>query len=194
MTFGYHRVGVLVAILNTLSIFTIAIIIFYEAYRRLQQPPEVNSPLMLTVAIVGLSVNLLIAFWLRKDQKVNLNILSAFWHAMGDALASMGVIVGGFIILLTGVSLVDPIISIFIGIIIILAAWSIFRDGLRVILEATPQGLEVRKLIESLNKLTGVKDVHDVHVWSIIPEMHSMSCHVLIGDLTISDATKYARR
>jgi cobalt-zinc-cadmium efflux system protein len=194
MTFGYHRVGVLVAIINALSIFAIAIIIFYEAFQRLQQPPEVDSPLMLAVATIGLSANIFVAFWLRKEQKANLNIRSAFWHAMGDALASIGVIVGGIIILLTGTSLADPIISIFIGIIIILAGWSIFRDGLRVILEATPRGIEVKKLIESLNEITGVKDVHDVHVWSITPEVHSMSCHVLIDDLSTSEATKIRDR
>jgi cobalt-zinc-cadmium efflux system protein len=89
MTFGYHRIGVLVAIINALSIFAIALVIFYEAFRRLQQPLEVNSPLMLAVAAVGLSANLFIAFWLRKEQKANLNIRSAFWHSIGDALASI---------------------------------------------------------------------------------------------------------
>ncbi len=190
MTFGYHRVGVLVAILNALSIFAIAIIIFYEASQRLQQPAEVNSLLMLAVATVGLSANIFIAFWLRKEQKSNLNIRSAFWHAMGDALASIGVIVGGIIILLTGKSLADPIISIFIGLIIVLAAWSIFRDGLRVILEATPRGIDVKKMVEGLNRITEVRDVHDVHVWSITPEMHTMSCHILIDDLATSEADK----
>lgn len=190
MTFGYHRVGVLVAIVNAISIFAIAVIIFYEAFHRLQQPPEVDGPLMLAVATVGLSANIFIAFWLRKEQKANLNIRSAFWHAMGDALASLGVIVGAVIILITGISLADPIISIFIGLVIILAAWSIFRDGMRVILEATPRGIDVKKMIESLSKISGVKDVHDVHVWSITPQMHSMSCHVLINDLSTSEATK----
>lgn len=194
MTFGYHRVGVVVAIINALSIFAIAIVIFYEAFQRLQHPPDVNSPLMLAVATVGLSVNIFIAFWLRKEQKFNLNIRSAFWHAMGDALASMGVIAGGIIILLTGASLVDPIISIFIGLIIILAAWGIFRDGLRVILEATPRGIDVKKMIESLNQIAGVKDVHDIHVWSITPEMHTMSCHILIDDLSTSEASKIRER
>ena len=190
MTFGYHRVGVLVAIINALSIFAIAIIIFFEAFRRLQQPPDVNSPIMLAVAVIGLGVNIFIAFWLRKEQKSNLNIRSAFWHAMGDALASIGVIVGGIIILLTGKSLADPIISIFIGLIIVLAAWSIFRDGLRVILEATPRGIDVKKMVEGLNRITEVRDVHDVHVWSITPEMHTMSCHILIDDLATSEADK----
>jgi cobalt-zinc-cadmium efflux system protein len=188
MTFGYHRVGVLVAVVNALSIFAIALIIFYEAFRRLQQPPEVNSQLMLAVAIVGLGVNLFIASWLRKEQRGNLNVRSAFWHALGDALASTGVILGGVIILLTDAFVVDPIISMLIGVIIILAAWQILRDGLRVLLEATPQQIDVTRMIKSLNQITGVRGVHDIHVWSITPHLHAMSCHVLIDDLATSEA------
>jgi cobalt-zinc-cadmium efflux system protein len=188
MTFGYHRVGVLVAVVNAVSIFAIALIIFYEAFRRLQQPPEVNSQLMLAVAIVGLGVNLFIASWLRKEQRGNLNVRSAFWHALGDALASTGVILGGVIILLTDAFVVDPIISMLIGVIIILAAWQILRDGLRVLLEATPQQIDVTRMIKSLNQITGVRGVHDIHVWSITPHLHAMSCHVLIDDLATSEA------
>ena len=188
MTFGYHRVGVLIAIVNALSILAIALVIFYEAFHRLQQPPEVNSPLMLSVAVVGLGVNLFVASWLRKEQKANINVRSAFWHALGDALASTGVILGGTIILLTGLFVVDPIISIAIGLIIVLAAWSILRDGLRVLLEATPRGIDIRKIVNSLNQISGVRDVHDLHVWSITPQLHAMSCHVLIDDLTTSEA------
>lgn len=188
MTFGYHRVGVLIAIVNALSILAIALVIFYEAFHRLQQPPEVNSPLMLAVAVVGLGVNLFVASWLRKEQKANINVRSAFWHALGDALASTGVILGGTIILLTGLFVVDPIISIAIGLIIVLAAWSILRDGLRVLLEATPRGIDIRKIVNSLNQISGVRDVHDLHVWSITPQLHAMSCHVLIDDLTTSEA------
>lgn len=189
MTFGYHRVGVLVAIINAVSIFAVALYIFYEAFRRLQQPPEyVDSPLMLIVATVGLSVNLLVAFWLRKERRANLNIRSAFWHALGDALASIGVILGSIIILLTGLFVVDTIISIAIGLIIILAAWQILRDGLRVLLEATPQQIDVTRMIKSLNQITGVRGVHDIHVWSITPHLHAMSCHVLIDDLATSEA------
>jgi len=188
MTFGYHRVGVLIAIVNALSILAIALVIFYEAFHRLQQPPEVNSPLMLAVAVVGLGVNLFVASWLRKEQKANINVRSAFWHALGDALASTGVILGGTIILLTGLFVVDPIISIAIGLIIVLAAWSILRDGLRVLLEAAPRGIDIRKIVNSLNQISGVRDVHDLHVWSITPQLHAMSCHVLIDDLTTSEA------
>ncbi len=188
MTFGYHRVGVIIALVNAISIFAIAGIVFYAAYRRWQQPPEVNSLLMLAVAVVGLSVNIFVAFWLRKEQQGNLNVRSAFWHALGDALASVGVIIGGVIILLTGWLLVDPIISVFIGIIIALAAWRILKEGLRVLLEASPHHIDVTKMVNTLNQLPGVKDVHDVHVWSISPEIHAMSCHVLTDDLLTSQA------
>ncbi len=113
---------------------------------------------------------------------------SAFWHALGDALASTGVILGGVIILLTDAFVVDPIISMLIGVIIILAAWQILRDGLRVLLEATPRQIDVTRMIKSLNQITGVRGVHDIHVWSITPHLHAMSCHVLIDDLATSEA------
>jgi cobalt-zinc-cadmium efflux system protein len=188
MTFGYHRVGVIVAIVNAVSIFAIAAFILYEAYQRFQQPPEVNSLLMLLVAIVGLAVNAFVAFWLRREQQGNLNVRSAFWHALGDALASIGVIIGGIIMLFTGWFLVDPIISVLIGFVIILAAWRILREGLRVLLEAVPGHVNITEMVNALNRLPGVKDVHDVHVWSISPELHAMSCHVLIDDLSTTQA------
>ena len=194
MTFGYHRVGVIVAIVNAAGIFAIASIILYEAYRRLQQPPEVNSVLMLAAAIVGLVVNAFVVFWLRTEQKGNLNVRSAFWHALGDALASVGVIIGGIIMLLTGWFWVDPIVSALIGCAITLAGWRILKEGFQVILEATPKHIDVMELVDNLNRVPGVKDVHDVHVWSISPELRAMSCHVLIDDLPTSQAASIRGR
>lgn len=188
MTFGYHRVGVIIAVVNAIAIFAIALVVFYAAYRRLQQPPEVNSLLMLSVAIVGLGVNLFVAFWLRREQHGNLNVRSAYWHVLGDALASTGVIIGGVIMLLSGWFWVDPIISVFIGLIITLAAWRILKEGLSVLLEATPKQVNITEMVNALNRMPEVKDVHDIHVWSISPELHAMSCHVLIDDLPTSQA------
>ena len=190
MTFGYHRVGVIIALFNAFSIFAIAVVIFFEAYRRWLQPPEVNGPLMLAAALVGLSVNIFIAFWLRKEQRSNLNVRSAFWHVLGDALASIGVIIGAIIIMLTGWFIVDPIISVLIGFIITFAAWRILREGLKVVLEAVPHQIDVNRMARDLKKIPGVKGVHDVHVWSISPELHAMSCHVLVDDMQMSQAAE----
>jgi cobalt-zinc-cadmium efflux system protein len=188
MTFGYHRIGVIVAIFNAITIFLIAAIILYEAYRRFQEPPEINSLLMLIVATVGLGANIFITSWLRREQKSNINVRSAFWHALGDALASVGVIIGGVIILFTNQYWVDPLISVLISIIILYAAWSIFREGFRVILEASPRDVDVLALIKALKQISGVKDVHDIHVWSISPELRSMNGHILIEDISTSQA------
>jgi len=194
MTFGYHRVGVIVAIVNAISIFAISAFILYEAYHRFQQPPEVNSLLMLLVAIPGLAVNAFVAFWLRREQQSNLNVRSAFWHALGDALASIGVIIGGAIMLLTGWFLVDPIISVLIGFVIILAAWRILREGLRVLLEAAPGHVDITEMVNALNQVPEVKGIHDVHVWSISPELHAMSCHVFIDDLSTTQAASIRQK
>lgn len=194
MTFGYHRVGVLIAVVNAVSILIIALVIFYEAYRRFLEPQEVNSLLMLGVAAIGLAVNLFVANWLRKEQRNNINVRSAFWHVLGDALASVGVIVGGIIIYFTDLFVVDVIISVFIGLVILLAAWRIFKEGLEVLLEAAPSQVDVHKMIGALKKVPGVKGVHDIHVWSISPEIHAMSTHVLIDDCTTSQATVIRQR
>jgi cobalt-zinc-cadmium efflux system protein len=188
MTFGYHRIGVIVAIVNALTIFIIAAVILYEAYRRFQQPPEVNSVLMMIVAVVGLSANVFVTWWLRREQKYNINVRSAFWHALGDALASVGVIAGGIIIFFTGWFFVDPLISVLISLIILYAAWSIFREGFRVILEATPKDVDILAMINTLKQIPGVKDVHDIHVWSISPELRAMNGHVMIEDISTSKA------
>lgn len=189
MTFGYHRVGVIIAIVNAVSIFAIAGIIFFEAYQRWRDPPEVESTVMLIAAVVGLAVNIFVAFWLRQEQKHNLNVRSAFWHVLGDALASVAVIGGAIVIMLTGWFVIDPILSALIGLIILSSAWAIFKEGTKVILEATPKQINVDSMVAALKGIPGVKGVHDVHVWSISAELHAMSCHVLIGDLPLSEAS-----
>jgi cobalt-zinc-cadmium efflux system protein len=194
MTFGYHRIGVIVAIVNAFVIFAIAAVILFEAYHRFQQPPEVNSRLMMIIAVVGLAANVFVTLWLRREQQRNINIRSVFWHSLGDALASLGVIVGGLIITLSGKFWVDPLVSVLISLIILFAAWSILRDGVKVILEATPSHLDVLEMVETLRKVPGVKDVHDIHVWSISPELHAMNGHILVEDVLTSRAEEIRGR
>jgi len=190
MTFGYHRVGVIVAIVNAVAIFGIAGFIFYEAAQRLQSPPEVNSPVMLGVAVLGLVANLVVAFWLREARKESLNVRSAFWHVLGDALASVGVIIGAIIIMTTGFTVADAIVSAIIGVIIAASAWGILSEGLSVLLESTPAHIELNELASALKTVPGVIEVHDLHVWSLTPNLHALSSHIVIEDRLTSEAAQ----
>ncbi|MEN8613934.1 cation diffusion facilitator family transporter [Dehalogenimonas sp. THU2] len=190
MTFGYHRLGVVVAAVNALLIFGIAGFIIYEAVQRLQSPPEVNSPVMLAVAFIGLTANLVVAFWLREAQKESLNVKSAFWHVLGDALASVGVIIGALIIMFTGLSAADAVVSALIAVIIAVSAWGILSEALAVLLEATPAHIRLDELAEALKSVPGVEELHDLHVWSLTPQLHALSSHIVIADRLTSETAK----
>lgn len=182
MTFGYHRIGLLVVLVNAATLILIALVIFYEAYQRFASPPEVDSRLMLAVALVGLGVNLFVVLYLRSDSEHNLNVRSAFLHASGDALASVGVIGAAVVIGLTGWMWFDPAISVAIGLIIAISPLSIAREALRVFLEATPGHLSVEEVAAAITGIPGVRAVHDLHLWSIAPAMHALSCHVMVDE------------
>lgn len=188
MTFGYHRVGVIIAIVNAVSILAIAGIILFEAYQRFYQQPEINSVMMLVVAVIGLAANIFVASWLHKEQGESLNVKSAFWHAVGDALASVGVIAGAIIIMFTKLYWVDAAVSVLISLIIIFAAWGIFREGMRILLEAVPRDISIKEVQKAMKSIPAVKDIHDLHIWSISSNLHSMSCHVLVDDCSVSQA------
>jgi len=190
MTYGYHRVGILIALINAMSLVAIALIIFYEAYERFQNPPEVQSGLMMTVAVVGLAVNVGVALYLRHAQAESLNVRSAFFHVVGDALASVGVIMAALIMRYTGLFWVDPAVSVLIGVIIAFGSYTIIKEALSVFLEATPSHLDIAELVRTICTVPGVRDCHDLHVWSIAPRMHALSCHVLVDDLPISEGER----
>lgn len=194
MTFGYHRVGVIIALVNAVSIVAIAGIIIYEAYQRFFQQPEINSVLMLAVAVVGLAANIFVAAWLHGDRKGNINIRSAFWHAAGDALASVGVIAGAMIIMFTGLNWVDAAVSVLISVIILISAWGIFREGLRILLEGVPHNMDVREIADTIKNLPDIRDVHDLHVWSISSNLHALSCHVTVDDVSVSRTEEIRHR
>lgn len=188
MTFGYHRVGVIIAIINAVSILAISGVILYEAYERFFQKPVINGVLMLVIATVGLIANIFVAFWLREEQKENINIRSTFWHALGDALASIGVIAGAIVIMATGLYWVDAAVSILISIIILFSAFGIFREGLRIILEGVPHDISMDEVVTALKALPEIRDVHDIHIWSISSNLRALSSHVVVDDCYVSEA------
>lgn len=187
-TFGYHRVGILAALVNAITLILITIWIFWEALQRLQHPEAVQPWAMFVSASVGIVVNLVIGFGLRKE-KENLNVRAAALHVFGDVAASVAVIVSGLVILLTGWSLADPIISLGIAVLIALGAWRILRETTDILLEAVPKEINLSSLVRDMMLVGGVKDVHDLHVWCITNGMYALSCHAQIEDLPPSQST-----
>lgn len=181
-TFGYHRAGVLAAFINASSLVLIALLIFYEAIHRLYAPVNVQPALMMWVAGFGVVMNGGIAFMLHRDRR-DLNIRSAFVHEVGDTLSTAAVILGGWVILVTGKSWIDPVLSLAIGALILWSSYGIIRESLNILLEGTPHGLALSDILSEVRSIPGVNDVHDLHVWSIGSDTHALSCHIAIEDI-----------
>lgn len=187
-TFGYHRVGILAAMINAVTLIVIAFAILLEAIQRFQHPEKVQPQIMFLAAGVGIIINLIIGFGLFKEAS-NLNVRAAMLHVFGDVGASAGVIVAGLIILFTGWTFVDPLISVGIAILIAIGAWRILRETTDILLESVPKGLSMPDLVKDMRSVEGIQDVHDLHVWSITNNMYALSCHALIHDLPPSDSS-----
>ena len=187
-TFGYHRAEVLAALINGSVLIVLAILIFYEAYQRFLEPPEVRAPLMLAVAIIGLAANAAGVVLLRKARHKSINIKAAFWHVLGDAISSVGVIIAAVVILLSGSSIADPIVAVITGGIMIWGAIQLVTESVNVLLEGVPRHIVTADVIESIRGITGVNDIHDIHIWTITTNVHALSAHLLIDDQMVSQS------
>ena len=185
-TYGYHRTGILAALANAVTLILIVIAIAYEAVGRFQHPEKVTPTLMFVSAAVGIAVNLYIAFGLQKEGGENLNNRAALLHVLGDIGASVGVVVGGVIILLTRWYPADPIISLFIAVLIARGASRILHETVDILMEATPKGLNVAQLVHDMVQQPGITAVHDLHVWSIADGLSALSAHVQVADRPLS--------
>ncbi|GHO84126.1 cation diffusion facilitator family transporter [Dictyobacter formicarum] len=181
-TYGYHRVGILVALLNAISLIVIAVFIGWEAFQRFQHPEPVQPLIMFVAAAIGIVTNLYIGFGLSKEGH-NLNMRAAALHVFGDVGAAAAVIVAGLIILLTGWTFVDPLLSVGIALFIAYGAWGIVRETTDILLESAPKDIPVKQLVADIQSVDGVNDVHDLHVWCITSGMLALSCHVSICNL-----------
>ena len=187
-TFGFHRLEILAAFFNGMLLCFMSFYIFYEAYHRLIQPEEIKGLFMLVVAFIGLLANGAGILLLRKSVHTSLNVKSAFFHIVGDTISSGGVILGGVIILYTGWYLVDPLLSIFIGLLILRGAYALIVESIDIFLEATPKDINMEELLDELGKIKGVNDIHHIHLWTITSGINAMSAHVLIDDRLISSS------
>jgi cobalt-zinc-cadmium efflux system protein len=191
-TYGYHRAGVLAALVNATSLVGVSFFIFYEAFRRLQHPQEVHASVMMWVAAAGVVMNGVIALLLYRSGG-DVNIRSALLHEVGDTLSTAAVIAGGWAILLTGNYWIDSVLSVAIGVLILWSGLGIVRETLNILLEGTPRGMKLEKIEVAIRSVAGVNDVHDLHVWSIGSETHALSCHISIADIPPSVSERILR-
>ena len=180
-TFGYRRAEILAALFNGVTLVAISIWIFIEAGERFGDPPEVEAGLMLAIAAAGLAVNLLAARILSGHSGESLNVSAALRHVLADLLGSVGVIVAAILILLTGWEYADPAVGVLIGVLVIASSWSILRDSVQILLEGSPPGTDVEEVGRAICAVDGVREVHDLHVWTITSGFPALAAHVLVG-------------
>jgi cobalt-zinc-cadmium efflux system protein len=177
-TYGFHRAEVLAALLNSLALIAVAGYVFFEASRRLANPPDVNTGPMLAIALVGLVANIAAAAFLFRQRAASLNVRAAFLHVLGDAAASVGVVIAGIIMLTTDQFIADPAISVLIGALILAGGFRLTWETTQVLLEATPRGVSIRSIQRAMLRTPGVQGIHDLHVWTVTSGFISLSAHV----------------
>lgn len=189
-TYGFHRMQVLAAFINGATLFLIAFEILREAWDRFQNPEAVSAGPMLVIAVIGLIVNLIVAFTLSKHDHDDLNTRSAFLHVLGDALASVGVIAVGVILLFVDWFWLDPLVSVMIGVLILFSSGRVLKESIHILAEGMPEGMTATSIAESMRKVTGVSQVHDLHVWTVAPGYIALSAHVTVKDQSISQTAE----
>ena len=180
-TFGYHRAEILAALANGLTLAAISAYVFWEAAQRFAEPPDVESGSMLVVAVTGLLANGASGAILSRAGGDSLNVRSAFLHVLGDALGSVGAIIAGVVMLTTGWFLADPIISVGIGVLILVSGFRVTREALGIVLEFAPKHIDIEEVKRVLLSLNGVRDVHDLHVWTITSGFVALACHLRVA-------------
>jgi cobalt-zinc-cadmium efflux system protein len=192
-TFGYHRVGILAALVNGTFLVLIALGIFWESSQRLRAPQPVQGGLMIGVAAAAVVLNGVISLWLHGESRHDLNVRSAYVHMLGDALSALGVVVAGLVVLWTGSTLADPLVSVLIGVLILWSSWGVTVEAVNVLLEGVPLGFDMEALEESLRAVPGVLNLHDLHVWTIGPRVVACSCHVVVAEQSVRSGQQVLR-
>jgi cobalt-zinc-cadmium efflux system protein len=187
-TFGFYRLEILAAFVNGIVLVLISLYILFHAYLRMIHPQPVQGKLMLVIAVIGLVANVIGAVFLFKHSHTSLNIRGAYLHIVGDALSSIGVVIGGIIILYTGWYLIDPILSIMISLVITYGAWSLVKESVNILLESAPAHINIDTIADEIAKIKGVREAYHIHLWSITSGVYALSAHVLIDDQMVSDS------
>lgn len=189
-TFGFYRAEILAAIINGAVLIFVTIYIFYESYIRFLSPQLIKGAEMLIISVAGLLANLYVVIKMQGYEKQNLNVRGAYLHVLSDTLSSVGVVIAGILIVVTGNYIFDPIISAIIGLFILVGSLRLIRESAHILMEATPSNIDLEKLSKDIQKMKGVKEIHDLHVWSISSDVYALSSHVLIDAKNIKSMNK----
>jgi cobalt-zinc-cadmium efflux system protein len=192
-TYGYQRAGVLAAFVNALLLGLVAVYICIEGYARIVRPEAVSSRLMLGVGVVALVINGSISIALSGGRD-DLNLRAVFIHNVGDALSNLGIIAGAWLISRTGQLFIDPLLAFLIAGMILWSALGIVAESANILLESAPKGIGLARVANVILAVPGVREVHDIHIWSLGSKSHALSCHVRILDMTTSDSERIAQR
>ncbi len=184
-TYGYYRTEILAALLNGVVLVGLSLYILYEAFERFTHPPDILSGPMLGVAVGGLVVNLIAIKLLSGSSENSLNAKAAYLEVLGDLLGSVAVIIASLVIMFTGWKVADPIVSSLIGLMILPRTWTMIRECIHILMEGTPEHVDMKKLTERLMSVKGVINVHDLHVWTITSGRDAMSAHIRIDENAI---------
>ena len=193
-TFGFYRAEILSAVINGLILIFVTLYIFYEAYRRFSSPLFIKGPEMLVISIIGLIANLYVVIKMQSYEKENLNVRAAYLHVLTDTLSSVGVVVAGVLIIVTGNYIFDIIISVIIGLLILVSSLRLLTESVQVLMEAVPQNIGLESLTKDVEKIEGVREVHDLHVWSITSDVYALSSHILIDTKNVESMNKIISR
>ncbi|MBW8347992.1 cation diffusion facilitator family transporter [Bacillus sp. IITD106] len=196
-TYGYKRFEILAAVLNGVTLVLIAIYIFYEAIERFQNPPEVASTGMLIIASIGLLVNILVAWIMMRggDVEENLNMRGAYLHVISDMLGSIGAIIAALLIIFFGWGWADSLASVIVAVLVLRSGYYVTKSGLHVLMEGTPQNVDVDDVIQTIQNTKGIQSVHDLHVWSITSGLNALSCHAVVDhQMSIAESEQLLHR
>lgn len=193
-SFGFYRLEILAALLNSFLLFLVTVWIFYEAYQRFYDPVPVATVEMMLIASIGLVTNLVTAALLSGSIKRSLNVKSAFMHMIGDTLSSVGVVAAAGVIYFTQWWFIDPLVGVFLSFIILYWAFRLMMDSIDILLEATPKEIDPVHVVEAVKVLEEVRDVHDVHVWTLTSGMYALSAHVAVEDMPLKETTHLLKK
>ena len=196
-TYGYKRFEILAAVLNGLTLMGIAIFIFYEAFNRFTNPPDVATTGMLVISCIGLAVNIFVAWFMMRgsDTEDNLNMRGAYLHVISDMLGSVGAIIAALLIMFFGWGWADPLASVIVAALVLRSGYFVTKASLHVLMEGTPQNVDINNIVQTIEQNPEIHSVHDLHIWSITSGLNALSCHVVVKkEMTIGEGEKLLQK